>query len=441
MLKINAENMTNLELVNNIPIPELNDQTIINAILTNTNVITNVPIPELDDQTVVDAILAENILPKNTIVVDQNGSGQYTTIQDAIDSVDTSTNDYLIKINPGDYIEDINILKGGITLKGSSKDLVIINGSFYGNSGCVVEDLTITGTGGKNYLVFMENTDEEFHFNNCKLIEIGISNRLITVHHGNYYFDNCEIYHESTASFPIIESVLDSTSTFETNLQITNCDISFLYTLNYTDYIFPIIIHGTSNNNINYFKLINNRITISIGITTNSYEMKPGIIDIQNGSNIIADISHNVFFWSYHNQEPTAATDIILYRNACENSQFTASHNLYIRQHGYANYDINYIDGMTTEQIINCSNEYIRFTKLLTAGSFINVNFGSLQLESPHHSLNITSTNVSTKNTNDYLNYPDIGHLYIPNLRDYGEETGFTGNLAFNPSNGEIGWT
>jgi len=62
----------------------------------------------------------------NTIIVDQNGAGQYTKIQDAINAA--NTNDTII-VWPGTYNEQLTLNKN-VVLQGSGYENTVITGSF-----------------------------------------------------------------------------------------------------------------------------------------------------------------------------------------------------------------------------------------------------------------------------------------------------------------------
>ena len=84
-----------------------------------------------------------------TITVDDDGEGDYTSIQDAIDN---ATEGDTIEVREGTYFENVVVNKS-IDLVGDSRDSVIINGSGIGNvvtiesDGVNLSGFTLTGSG------------------------------------------------------------------------------------------------------------------------------------------------------------------------------------------------------------------------------------------------------------------------------------------------------
>lgn len=102
------------------------------------------------------------------IVVAKDGSGQYNSVQSAIDAAEFGS---VIRVKPGIYYENITFTKDGITLRGDGPDLVTINGSgdnimkIADNSTGEISGFTITGSDGlgggitfnDSYILFANN--------------------------------------------------------------------------------------------------------------------------------------------------------------------------------------------------------------------------------------------------------------------------------------------
>ena len=70
------------------------------------------------------------LLAQQRIIVDATGKGNYTTIQEAVNSLpDSSATDRIIFIKNGVYKEQVNIAKAHIVLQGESKEKTIITGA------------------------------------------------------------------------------------------------------------------------------------------------------------------------------------------------------------------------------------------------------------------------------------------------------------------------
>ena len=166
-------------------------------------------------------ILAQN--PYITITVAQDGSGQFTSIQKAINSLrDFGPSEALVKIKAGTYHEKIVIptSKHKITLKGENKENTIITNDDYSgkmdalnekmttfNSYTVlimaddikVSDITIQNSScNQGQAVSLHVEGDRFIIKNSKIL--GCQDTIYTADsHSRQYFENC--YIEGTTDF------------------------------------------------------------------------------------------------------------------------------------------------------------------------------------------------------------------------------------------------
>jgi len=152
---------------------------------------------------------------KSQIIVAQDGSGQFKTIQAAVDSARPNT---FIDIKPGTYAERVRVpkdkpaitLRGAgedasrtiITIKRSAKDIDTTTGKEVGTSESytvlvqgddfVASNLTFENTAGEGagQAVALRTTGDRMSFRNCRFLG---NQDTLYVHEGRDYFSNCYI--------------------------------------------------------------------------------------------------------------------------------------------------------------------------------------------------------------------------------------------------------
>ncbi len=149
----------------------------------------------------------------NTLVVDKNGRGDYTTIQGAIDSItdNAAGNPYVILICPGIYSETVTLSKSYIDLVGVSRDACIItrtfaqagaarfgDGTLNWNANNRIQNLTVRNLGASPdaAIALYLGIGTKYIFN-CTFYSNGRD--TVTCGSGTNYFDDCKIYSQSAA--------------------------------------------------------------------------------------------------------------------------------------------------------------------------------------------------------------------------------------------------
>jgi len=128
-----------------------------------------------------------NRIPQGSIIVAQNGSGNFRTIQEAINSLSNSANsERVIYIRNGVYREYLLCQKNFVTLVGENRDSVIItydlnNAKTGSSSKCAT--FRSYGNNFKAFDITFENT-APFPGTNTQAPAINVSGR-------NHYYENC----------------------------------------------------------------------------------------------------------------------------------------------------------------------------------------------------------------------------------------------------------
>jgi len=134
---------------------------------------------------------------KNVIVVDINGEGDYSSIQDAINNEQKGS---LIYIKKGEYCEIIDIRKQ-IELIGEDKELTLINpisetnkyAIYVGTENVIIKDLSIKNRGPGQYSSAIRITASNTEIYNCNLIDTPVGISIWTSDNiiENCYFSGC----------------------------------------------------------------------------------------------------------------------------------------------------------------------------------------------------------------------------------------------------------
>nr|XP_023926287.1 probable pectinesterase 29 [Quercus suber] len=163
---------------------------------------------------------AQNESPTKTILVDQSGKGQFTTVQKAIDSIPSSNKQWtIILLNAGVYKEKVMIVKEkpSIILKGMGRSSTVIEWGDSGNSlesstfklyasNFMARDITFKNTFDLEMVDDVMTTitwapaallyADKASFYNCGFV--GIQDTLTDLV-GRHFFDNC--YFEGAIDF------------------------------------------------------------------------------------------------------------------------------------------------------------------------------------------------------------------------------------------------
>ena len=153
-------------------------------------------------------------------VVDQNGKGDYTSIQEAIDKESKGTTIY---IKNGFYNEILNINKK-INLIGENKENTIIQSESLQNKysiclnapGIIIEKLSIKNTGPGLYTSGIKITAPETQIIDCYIYETPVG---IAVFTSNNVINNCEFYGCSDEGIVLLGTSYSDCK----NNKITNC--------------------------------------------------------------------------------------------------------------------------------------------------------------------------------------------------------------------------
>jgi pectin methylesterase-like acyl-CoA thioesterase len=207
---------------------------------------------------------------EHLIIVAKKG-GDYTSVKAAMDSItnNSSSNRYLVHLNPGIYIEDTIILKSFVTLKGydpktciiqvnsTSKDVII------GSPDSVIRNLGIEGASdnGKSAIVYNG----------------GSSTAFLRIFDCRFLFCNTILNQNSTNGESIVRMFscdIEPTCNFSTAFNIT--DSGVYRTTSYVDNIFWVSILASSTNFMNFVK-VSGSMTIFNGTGINS-TISDGII-------------------------------------------------------------------------------------------------------------------------------------------------------------------
>ncbi len=157
--------------------------------------------------------LAYRQITTNTVVVDWQGRGDYTTIQAGIDSIsgNSSSNPFTVLIMPGVYSETIMLDENWIDLIGISRDACIITRNFaqagaasYGdgtlncNHNNLVANLTIRNTGAApDATIALYLGTGTKYFRNC--VFSGAGRDIVTIGEGTNYFNDCRMVNTEAA--------------------------------------------------------------------------------------------------------------------------------------------------------------------------------------------------------------------------------------------------
>ncbi|ORX42190.1 pectin lyase-like protein [Piromyces finnis] len=152
----------------------------------------------------------QNKIPANSIIVAKDGSGNFKTVQEAIDSLPNSaSSERVIYIKNGTYYEYILCQKNFVTLVGENKDKVILTydlnndktgssskcASFraYGNN-FKAFDITFENTapfpGDRTQAPAINCNGNNHYFENCNFLSY---QDTLLANQGNHYFKNCYI--------------------------------------------------------------------------------------------------------------------------------------------------------------------------------------------------------------------------------------------------------
>lgn len=174
------------------------------------------PVPSLEPSEAIVFNAATINATQKTIVVDRNGSGQFKTVQSAINSIPSGGNtQYKIQIKKGTYYEKINIpsSKPSIRLVGESASNTILtfndtNSSAGGTTKSAsttvrskdfhAENITFSNTAGRNagQAVAIYVASDRATFRNVRML--GYQDTLYA-HSGRQLYENC--YIEGTVDF------------------------------------------------------------------------------------------------------------------------------------------------------------------------------------------------------------------------------------------------
>jgi len=148
------------------------------------------------------SVQAEQIIitdiEKNVIIVDINGEGDYSSIQDAINNAQTGSKIYIKK---GEYSEIINIRKQ-IELIGEDKNLTLINpisetnkyAIYLGADKAIIRDLSIKNRGPGLYTSAIRITASNTEIYNCNIFDTPVGIAIWTSDNKieNCYFSGCK---------------------------------------------------------------------------------------------------------------------------------------------------------------------------------------------------------------------------------------------------------
>jgi hypothetical protein len=202
---------------------------------------------------------------ENVIVVAKSG-GDFSRIQDALDSVTDATADnrYLIWVAPGVYEESI-ALKPFVRVEGAGREQVIITAS----GGTVVSEATVTGaddaellhatvesTGNNNYAVAIYNSDASPRLAHLTILSSDgdiMSHGIYTTGAASPQITHVTVTATSNASAKGISSRSDASVTVK-NAEVTvgGCNTSVCYAteaaIDATLILQDVVVTGTSGN-------------------------------------------------------------------------------------------------------------------------------------------------------------------------------------------------
>lgn len=180
-----------------------------------TNNISSTPSNPLAPSSVIELASATAAIPSGAIVVDQKGSGQYKTVQAAINSIPANNNQQkIIYIKNGTYTEKLTITQPHVTLQGESATGTILSynatnassGSTTNSASTTVKGdyfqaktITFRNNAGINAgqaVAFYNNADKAIY---TDVRFLGYQDTLYTPGTGRQYFKNC--YIEGTVDF------------------------------------------------------------------------------------------------------------------------------------------------------------------------------------------------------------------------------------------------
>lgn len=163
--------------------------------------------------------------PITRYVVDGGGTGDYTTIQDAINAGNAAgAYSFLIYMKPGIYTEDLTIPNKLITFEGTNvSSLTIIKGSHTVASDKIIfKGLIFQSDAGD---VFTVSTGTLFYFENCSIGWSANSFIVASIRNVTAFFNYCGI---STANLELASITTGKVNTYILNGTSAQCSISLL---------------------------------------------------------------------------------------------------------------------------------------------------------------------------------------------------------------------
>ncbi|HUJ10342.1 MAG TPA: pectinesterase family protein [Verrucomicrobiae bacterium] len=268
----------------------------------------------------------------NNLVVAADGSGDFCTVQGAVDSLPTGNTNYtLVNIRDGDYNEIVDTRnKNNITFRGQSVAGTVVgylnnnnnNGSTHSrmafkvySDDVVVESMTITNRSGKintqAEALMLESNIKRFICNNAKIAsyqdtilgntggtQAYFKDSLIVGDTDfiwgsmNAFFTNCELQCQSPQSHVTQARTDDSPSTSNgmsfvycritrPNMTVTNCDLGRTLGFSYGNVIFKHCliddhITGWSDPSLRDWEFDNSNLTATASVTYNGVQLTNG---------------------------------------------------------------------------------------------------------------------------------------------------------------------
>lgn len=272
------------------------------------------------------------------ITVDDDGSADYETIQDAVNA---STQGETIRVFPGTYDEKVTIInKSNIRIIGEDKETTIINGKVYIGSDFVEIDGFTIQSG--EYGVYVRSSNFS-NINNNIFLEIGEYGAVNLYHSNNSTISNNTIDHVEmegvyiTGNDNIVEHnyiyetergvVIEGNRTEVSNNEIFNNSLGiYLYKSN-ENTIFDNIVYDSSSEGIKLWysdenTVEHNSVNDTMGVVISSYSDYNTIVD-----NIICKNEQGIYLTNrskYNEAQNNTIFDCldrgILIYNKCENN-------------------------------------------------------------------------------------------------------------------------
>ncbi len=239
----------------------------------------------------------DNVTAKNIIIVDCNGNGNYTTIQDAINN---ASNGDIIYVWAGVYYENL-IVNKTVTLIGNGTKNTIINGSGIGDVVYIsanfvsISGFTITGSGNKFITPFTD-------------LDAGIELRNVnnvTIKNNNCSNNDFGIYSYNSTSNSIKNNICNNNSRVGIHFYISNTNIIKNNSCNFNKWVGINLYISNSNTVIDNYCSYNGNVGIHLDILCNKNFIINNTITKNTDGFKLFTSNNNTFYRntiSYNNQ-------------------------------------------------------------------------------------------------------------------------------------------